>query len=214
MKKVELIIFDLDGTLVDSSEDLIGAVNYTRRNLGLSLLSGEEIINFVGDGTDKLVERFLGPENSHLLTEATEIFLSHYDRHLLDNTVLYPGVREILNFYRDKKKIIITNKRYHFTKKITDALGITGYFRDIIAVGRTEYRKPDPKILVPLLAGYNIDPQDVVIIGDGINDIRLAINTGIKSCAALYGFTAKDVLFSLKPDYFCEQISDIRTLFY
>src|SRR3990172_2602275 len=151
MNKVDLMIFDLDGTLVDSAPDLISAVNYTRAVLGLPAMNDNEILGFVGDGTDKLVERLLGRELQHRRAEAMEVFLSYYDAHLLDNTTLYPDVRDILEFYRLKKKIIITNKRYHFTRKITDGFEITGCFDDIIGVGSTPFRKPDARILLPLL---------------------------------------------------------------
>ncbi|HLA28123.1 MAG TPA: HAD-IA family hydrolase [Syntrophales bacterium] len=213
MNKVDLMIFDLDGTLVDSASDLISAVNYTRGVLGLPAMNDNEIISFVGDGTDKLVERLLGQELQHCRDEATEVFVSYYGAHLLDNITLYPDVRDILEFYRLKKKIIITNKRYHFTRKVTDSFEITGCFDDIIGVGSTPFRKPDARILLPLLERLGIDPAFAVIFGDGVNDINLAKNSGIKSCALLNGFTPRNILLSLKPDFACEYLRELKTMF-
>ena len=213
MKKVDLMTFDLDGTLVDSAPDLISAVNYTRAVLGLPAMNDNEIMSFVGDGTDKLVERLLGQELQRCREEAMEIFVSYYDAHLLDNTSLYPDVRDILEFYRLKKKIIITNKRYHFTRKITDGFEITGCFDDIIGVGSTPFRKPDARILLPLLERFGIDPAFAVIFGDGVNDINLAGNSGVKSCAMLNGFTPRNILLSLKPDFACEYLRELKTMF-
>lgn len=213
MKEIDLMVFDLDGTLVDSAPDLISAVNHTRAVLGLPAMNDNEIISFVGDGTDKLVERLLGQELQHRRAEAMEVFVSYYDAHLLDNTTLYPGVRDILEFYRLKKKIIITNKRYHFTRKITDGLEITGCFDDIIGVGSTPFRKPDARILFPLLERFGIDPAFAIIFGDGVNDINLAGNSGIKSCAMLNGFTPRNILLSLKPDFACEYLRELKTMF-
>jgi phosphoglycolate phosphatase len=214
MQKVDLMIFDLDGTLVDSAPDLISAVNFTRGVLGLTAMEEKEIIAFVGDGTDKLVERFVGQELQHRRAEALEIFIAYYEVHLLDNTTLYPGVPEIFEFFQDKTKIIITNKRYNFTRKITDGFNITGYFHDIIGVGSTPFRKPDARILLPLLERFGIDPRLAVIFGDGINDMLLAANTGIKSCALLNGFTPRDTLLSLRPDFVCEDLREIKAMFY
>ncbi len=203
MTMFNLMIFDLDGTLVDSARDLIIAVNYTRRVLGLQSMNDREIIGFVGDGTDKLVERFVGEEGRHRREEAMDLFVAYYEAHLLDKTTLYPGVREMLDFFRDKKKVIITNKRYHFTRLITDGLGITGCFDDIIGMGSTSYRKPDIRILLPILERFQADPARTIIFGDGVTDVNLAINAGIKSCAVLNGFTPRDVLLAHKPDFAC-----------
>lgn len=213
MKEIDLMIFDLDGTLVDSAPDIIAAVNYTRNLFGLSNMEDRSVINLVGNGTDKLVEGFLGHELRHRHEEAMAIFLAYYEEHLLDNTTLYPGVTDVLDFFKQKKKVIITNKRCHFTCRITDALHITGYFEDIIGMDSTPFRKPDARMLVPLLERFKVDPARVVVLGDGVNDVKMATNVGVSSCAMLNGFTTRDTLLSLKPDFVCERFEELKGMF-
>ncbi len=213
MKEINLVAFDLDGTLVDSSLDIIAAVNYTRETLGLPLMEDKEIIGFVGDGSDKLVERFIGYELQHRREEAMAMFLAYYDEHLVDQAFLYPGVSEILDFFRWKPKVIITNKRYHFTRKITDAFNITGCFEEIIGMDSTPYRKPDARILAPLFTRFDVLPAHVLIVGDGKNDILLAENTGAVSCAMVNGFTPRETLLCLKPDFVCENMLELKGMF-
>ena len=213
MQMFDLLIFDLDGTLVDSSADIVAAVNFTRHALDLSTMGDKEIIGLVGDGTDRLVERFIGLENKNRYKEALDIFIAHYDDHLMDHATLYPGVTDALDFFSHKHKVIITNKRINMTRKITDGFSITACFDDIIGMGTTPFRKPDVRILLPILARFRIEPCQAVIIGDGVADLELAKNVGIKSCAMLNGFTPRENLLAWKPDFACEHLPELKTMF-
>lgn len=213
MPMFDLMIFDLDGTLVDSAPDLVIAVNYTRRSLGLKSLADREITGFVGDGMDKLIERSLGPEFLDRYPEAVALFMAYYEEHLLDNTILYPDVTDILQFFGKKKKAIITNKRESFTRKITDHFDITGYFDIVIGLGTQNLRKPDARILSPVLKLFPVPPSHAIIFGDGVADINLARNGGMKSCALLNGYTPRETLLSLQPDFACEGLSELKTMF-
>ena len=133
MKKIDLMIFDLDGTLVSSGADLIQSINYTLNALKLKKKSENEILSFVGDGLGKLIERALGQDHIKYQEKAMIIFTDYYGKHLLDNTGLYPQVEDVLNNFRKKTKIILTNKRYRFTMAITQGLNIAQYFVEIIA---------------------------------------------------------------------------------
>ncbi len=115
MKKVDLMIFDLDGTLVSSGADLIQSINYTLNTLKLKEKPEKEILGFVGDGVRKLIEKVLGQDHIKYQEEAMIIFTNYYGKHLLDNTGLCPQVEEVLNNFKNKTKIILTNKRYNFT---------------------------------------------------------------------------------------------------
>src|SRR6266850_6629743 len=107
----DLIIFDLDGTLIDSRLDLANSVNYTRTQLGMSILPNELIYSYVGDGASMLIRRAFGREPAEAeLKEALEIFLGHYRQNLLDNTVLYPGVLEALDALNSLRLAVLTNK--------------------------------------------------------------------------------------------------------
>jgi phosphoglycolate phosphatase len=213
MRKIELMVFDFDGTLVYSGDDLASSVNYTLDRLGIPVLDKEKIVGFVGDGVVKLIERSLGDERLGRFDEAMELFRTHYAEHLLDTTSLYPGVLDVLEHFRDKKKLIITNKLYEYTIRISDSLGISGYFEEIIGMDRSSPRKPDGELLIPLLERYGVVKPDAVVIGDGINDILLARNAGTLSCALLNGLGDRDSLLSLDPDYCCENIAQLKELF-
>ena len=214
MKEVDLMIFDFDGTLVSTGADLAHAVNYTLNKLGLKKKREDEIIAFVGDGVTKLIERALGQDGLAHYPEAIKIFGSYYSEHLLDNTVLCPGAEEILKKYQHKDKVILTNKRYNFTRAISHSLGIEKYFIEIIGDGSLPYRKPDKRLVDYLLHKYGKEKEKTVIIGDGINDINLAKNSGILSCSCLNGLGKPDDLLTANADYYCENILEISSFFY
>jgi len=214
MTAVELMIFDLDGTLITSGDDLANSVNYTLRTLGIPELPGKKIIGFIGDGVLKLLERSLGTFFPERFEEALKIFNAYYDEHLLDQTALYPGVEDVLHRFREKKKIILTNKDQRFTVQITDALKITSCFDEIIGADSRPYRKPDPRLVEPLLSRYGVPRERAVVVGDGINDVLLAKNAEAISCAFLNGLGSREDLLALHPDCTCEHLSELITLFY
>ena len=213
MKEVDFVIFDFDGTLVSTGTDLVAAVNYTLEQLGCKLRKEDEIISFVGDGLKKLIERALGDDYIDYYPEAIKIFSSYYSRHLLDNTTLCPGAEEILKYFQHKKKAILTNKRHDFTKAISHGLGIEKYFVEIIGDGSLPYKKPDKRLADYLLHKYGMGKEKTVIIGDGMNDITLAKNSGILSCAYLNGLGKKEDLMAAGADYYCENLREISSLF-
>lgn len=207
------MIFDLDGTLVNSGGDIVASVNYTLKSLNMQTKSQEEILSFVGDGVNKMIERALGNDSQHLFDRAIDIFSDYYARHMLDTTCLCDSVIEVLDHFKNKKKFIITNKRKYFTVKMTDALGISKYFEEIIGADSTAYKKPDPRLFIPLLVRVHVERSDTVVIGDGVNDVMLAKNTGVLSCALLNGLTKKDILLALDPDFACEGLRELMEIF-
>ena len=213
MKHIELMIFDLDGTLVNSGGDIVASVNHTLKSLDIREKTQEEILTFVGDGVNKMIERALGKDFQYLFDQAMDIFSAYYTEHMLDTTCLCDSVIEALEHFSNKKKVIITNKRRYFTLKMTDALGISKYFEEIIGADSTAYKKPDPRLFIPLLERVDAVHNDTVVIGDGVNDIMLAKNTGVLSCALLNGFTDRDILLSLEPDFACEGLGELIKIF-
>ena len=213
MKEVDLMIFDFDGTLVSTGTDLAHAVNYTLKKLGLKQMREDEIIAFVGDGVTKLIERVLGQKFLEHYPEAIKIFGSYYSEHLLDNTVLCPGADEILKYFQHKDKVILTNKRYNFTMAISQGLGIEKYFMEIIGDGSMPYKKPDKRLVDYLLHKYRKEKERTVIIGDGMNDVNLAKNSGIMSCSCLNGLGKPDDLLAAHADYYCKNILEISSFF-
>jgi phosphoglycolate phosphatase len=213
MKKIDLIIYDLDGTLVSSGDDLVNSINHTLTALNLNQKPKKEIIGFIGDGVSKLIERALGQENIGFHEEAMKIFSDYYEKHLLDNTILYPHVEEVLKNFENKTNIVLTNKRYNLSLMIARGLKIDKYFTEIIGIDSTLFCKPDRRLIDYVLNKYKSAREKTLMIGDGINDIMIAHNSGILSCALLNGLGNRNDLLNLKADYYCEDILEINTLF-
>lgn len=213
MKKVDLMIFDFDGTLADTGADLVTSVNYTLAAMRLKTRSPQEILTFVGDGVKKLIERSLGEDHRVRLEEAMSIFSGHYEKHLLDQTILYPHIEDVLKYFNHKMKVILTNKRHHLVLAIARGLHIDRYFMEIVGADSTPYQKPDQRVVEYLLEKYNVVPLKTVIIGDGVNDIAVAKNAGILSCAYLNGLGNKEALIQMEADFYCENILEVNSLF-
>lgn len=213
MIKVEFLIFDLDGTLAATGKDLVTAVNYTMEALGLATLDHKSVISFVGDGVEELIKRALGEKNKESFAQAMKIFLEYYGDHLLDQTVLCPGAKECLNYFSAKRKVVISNKRQDFTARIVQGLGIAPFFEDVVGGDVMPYKKPDPRLVEPYLKRFNVSREQTVIVGDGHNDILLAKNAGVRSCACLNGLVHRDKLLKLQPDYVCESLLELSELF-
>jgi phosphoglycolate phosphatase len=211
MHKVDLLVFDLVGTLTRSADDLAASVNHTLRTLGLPTLTPDAVRGFIGDGVKVLVKKALGPAQEHY-DRAMGLFSAYYAEHLLDHTTLYPDVIETLDHFDRKNKVIVTNKLYQFTIRITTALGIAGRFREIIGEDSTPFKKPDPRLLRLVMSKWGAAPDRTVMIGDGVNDILLAQQAGAIGCAFLNGITEREKLLALSPDLTCEKLSDLKTL--
>jgi phosphoglycolate phosphatase len=211
MQDVDLLVFDLDGTLTRSADDLAASVNHTLHTLGLQTLAPEAVRGFIGDGVKVLVKKALGPAQEHF-DRAMELFSAHYAEHLLDRTTLYPDVIETLNDFDGKTKVIVTNKLYGFTLRITKGLGIADRFQEIIGEDSTPFKKPDPRLLQLVMTRWGGTPERTAVIGDGVNDILLARNAGAISCAFLNGITERENLLALSPDLTCEKLSDLKRL--
>jgi phosphoglycolate phosphatase len=213
MKTMDLLIFDLDGTLAATGEDLICSVNYTMEAMGLATLAPERIIGFVGDGSRELMLRSLGSEHRNRIEEAMAIFSAYHDLHLLDHTELYPDVVACLDYYKQKHKVVLTNKNQRYSEKILRDLGIMDYFDQIIGGDAWPYMKPDARLVYLLLETFQVAPERTVMIGDGRNDILLARNAGIMSCACLDGLTQRAILLAMEPDFTCESLAALPSLF-
>jgi phosphoglycolate phosphatase len=212
MIAVKLMVFDLDGTLADTGDDLAGSVNRTLQSMGIPKRPDREILGFVGDGVRKLIERSLGEAYGDRLDEALKRFKEIYAEHLLDHTTLYPGVQNVLRHFGQKEKVLITNKTRDFTLAICSGLGIAGFFKEIIAGDSNAFMKPDPRLLLPLLDCFESSRAETLVVGDGKNDILLARNTGVRSCAFLNGLGKREELLRLRPDFVIEKMIDLKNI--
>jgi phosphoglycolate phosphatase len=205
----DVIIFDLDGTLIDSRVDLANSVNYTRVRLGMSRLPNELIYSYVGDGASMLIRRAFGREPTEAeLKEALEIFLAHYKLHLLDHTVLYPGVLEALEGLASLNLAVLTNKPINPTNIILEGLGVKEKFAVIYGGNSFEQKKPDPIGVHKILKDTGTFRERTLMVGDSRIDIETGANAQIATCGVTYGL-ASDTLAEASPDFL---INDPREL--
>jgi phosphoglycolate phosphatase len=188
---MKLLIFDLDGTLIDSKLDLVHSVNATRAFMDLPALSEEVVASYVGNGAPVLVRRALRPDASDADVErALEFFLAYYRDHMLDNTRLYPGVREALDRLRSAgaKLAVLTNKPVRISRAIVDGLGLGSHFFQVYGGNSFAQKKPDPIGIETLLLESGEARERTMMVGDSCVDVQTARNAGVKACGVRYGF--------------------------
>ncbi len=210
---VALLIFDLDGTLVDSRRDIAKAVNMTFRDIGFPEKPDELIYSYVGDGVRRLIRQAVESEDPALLDRSLRIFEGHYLTHLLDETRLYPGMGSVLSHFQAKRKALATNKPILFTRKILRGLGLTQCFDLIIGGGDTSNLKPHPEMILKVLHSLKVAPTKAVMIGDSLNDLAAARAAGILTCAVGYGLGDPASLRAANPHFFAETVADLKVLF-
>jgi len=185
---VRALIFDLDGTLIDSKLDLALSVNATLKEVGRRPLPHEQIYGYVGQGAPMLVQRALGEGSTPLECQrGLEFFLTYYRAHMLDNTVAYPGVREGLEKLAEFRMAVLTNKPVRFSREILRGLGLAEYFRYIYGGNSFERKKPDPMGVQILLRDFGVAPREALLVGDSEVDMLTARNAGTWACGVTYG---------------------------
>jgi phosphoglycolate phosphatase len=211
---VRVLIFDLDGTLIDSKLDLALAIDAMLAYMGRASLAHEKIYGFVGNGAPVLVRRALSEDAARgQITDAEAdrglaYFLSYYRAHMLDNTVSYPGVREGLALLAQHPMAVLTNKPVNFSRAILDGLGLSRYFQYVYGGNSFEKKKPDPMGVHILLRDLNSTPQEAMMVGDSDVDVRTARNAGIWACGVTYGLGA-DGLGANPPDLLVDSLVDL-----
>ena len=212
MQAVDLLIFDLDGTLIESKWDIATAVNLTLADLNIPQRSQEEIFGFVGDGIKRLLRLAVGEDNQERYEDALKVFRSHYLAHCLARTKFYPGIETVLTHFAGKFKAIATNKSLEYTTKIVNSLG-AHHFSYIVGGDDGYGLKPDPRMLVKILDELSVAKDHAVLIGDSTNDINGGHNAGIKVCAVGYGMGDREKMNACRPDWFIEKPEDMIGLF-
>jgi len=208
---MDLLIFDLDGTLIDSKLDLAHAVNATRSHMGLTPLEHERVYSYVGNGAPVLIRRAMGAEASEAeVQEALEFFLEYYREHYLDYTKLYPGVRETLDRLHaaGKRMAVLTNKPVRISRAILDGLGVGGHFFQVYGGNSFDLKKPNPIGVEMLMRETGIRADRTLMIGDSSVDTQTARNAGIASCGVTYGF-APETLSDPVPDRVLDRMEEL-----
>ena len=196
-----LILYDLDGTLVDTQEDIVRAANQMLMEMGAPLLAKEEIIRLVGRGLRQLVADCLRSQISERVEEGMRFYRAYYAQHLLDHSRLYAGALEVLDYFRERKQAVVTNKPNPFSREILVGLGVADYFVEIIA-GDSDYpRKPDPTSIVSMMEKYRIPPQETLLVGDSPIDVEAGRNAGIQTVVVKHGFADEAQIQTATPDF-------------
>ncbi|HDL20109.1 MAG TPA: HAD family hydrolase [Nitrospirae bacterium] len=193
MAKTELIIFDLDGTLVDSSVDITNALNYALNPYGFKPLTVEETVKLVGEGISRLIEKVLG-ERTDIKEQALERFLSFYSDHLTENTRPFPGVVETLDQLDGYRKAVISNKREALSRRLLEELGMARYFNHILGSDSTSAKKPSPQPVLEVLNREGLSPDRAVMVGDSNLDIEAGNKAGVITVGVGYGYRPLEAL--------------------
>jgi phosphoglycolate phosphatase len=205
----DFLIYDLDGTLIDSLGDLASSVNSVREETGLANLSLEQVRSYVGNGLKDLVSKAIPGKDEKFKQKAICSFKSYYEKRMLDTTVMFSGVKEMLESLKDKKEAILTNKNEIYAKDIVRYLGISDYFIEVWGGDTLDVRKPDPKTILKLAKKTKSDLSKTVMIGDSPNDFLVAKAAGIASIAVSYGYCDLKQIESYKPDFIVKKPQEI-----
>jgi phosphoglycolate phosphatase len=208
---MDLLIFDLDGTLVDSKVDLINSVNATRLHMGLSALPDPLIAGFIGRGAPALIRSALGDDTPQQeVDRALDYFLGYYREHMLDETRLYPGVAQSLDKFQANgiPMAILTNKPVKFSQLMMQRLNLFGHFLKIYGGNSFEQKKPHPIGIETLLAETGSRQDETLMIGDSSVDIRTARNAGVACCGVTYGFQP-ETFTAEPPDFTVDHMEEL-----
>ena len=217
---IKLVIFDLDGTLIDSRLDLVHSVNAALRHIGRPELPDEVIASYVGDGAPILIQRALGGEavEESLIRQGLEFFLSYYRAHKLDHTTVYAGIPEALAAIQGssngspRKMAVLSNKPVVPSRAIVDALGLGQFFSQVYGGNSFASKKPDPEGARKLLEEYGVQPHQAAMIGDSHVDVDTGRNAGMFTIGVTYGF-APHTLVDDPPDVLVDHPNELSTVF-
>jgi phosphoglycolate phosphatase len=206
----ELLIFDLDGTLIDSKRDLADSVNAMRVYLREPPLTDETVYSYVGNGAPVLVRRALPGRDEEEIQHGLAFFLEYYRDHMLDATTLYPGVREALDelLAADVKMAVLTNKPVRFSEHLIKGLGLDGHFFRIYGGNSFEEKKPHPKGIELLMQESGIGRDETIMVGDSAVDILTARNAQVRACGVSWGFQP-ETFAEAPPDFVIDKMSEL-----
>jgi 2-phosphoglycolate phosphatase len=210
---IDLVMFDLDGTLADTGRDLADAVNFTRAHLNLPTLPDAAVLVHVGRGVEHLLKQAIPEESARRFAEVLRIFLERYENHLLDATVLYPGVSETLEYFHNKRRAVVSNKLHRLAVAVLRGLGIGNCFDIILGGDSGPQKKPHPAPLKQALARFHVVPERALMIGDGGIDIQAGKQAGVLTCGVTYGLGHREDVIAAEPDFIVNHLSEICLYF-
>jgi phosphoglycolate phosphatase len=217
--KPELVLFDLDGTLVDTAPDLAWSIDATLAQLGLPVCGEDKVRGWIGSGIEGVLKRaltndFNGQAETTLFNDALSIFKEYYFDNICERSCIYPGVNEALNFLEsgNYKTGCVTNKGGRFTHKLLKEIGLYEKFGIIVSGDTLAVKKPDPAPLLHASDYYSIHTDAVLMVGDSITDIKAARAAGIQILCVPYGYNMGRDIGELKPDAIVETLAELVDL--
>jgi phosphoglycolate phosphatase len=205
-------LFDLDGTVVDTLDDLAGSVNFALARLGRPARSRDEIRGFIGEGVRQLIRDALGPAHAALTDEGLGYFTPHYLEHCTDKSVLYPGVKETLARLSGFGLAMVTNKPEAPSRRILEALGVADGFKVLIGGDTLAVKKPDPAPVREACARLGVTPAQAVMVGDSPGDMAAARAAGARTLAVSFGYRPAAELEAAGAQAVARAFSDVAVL--
>ena len=213
MRKTSLIIYDFDGTLVDTLFDIADSVNLSLVDLGLPQLPRKTIRKYIGKGVERLMTQALEGSCFTDIPRAVALFKKHYSENLVKHTDFYPYGREILEHFRNKKQAICSNKPEIFVRKILESLDGLQHFQAIIGGDSVKTKKPHPEGLDFILKKLKVSPDEAVLIGDSPVDIETGKRAGVYTCVVNYGLGLPEEIAAASPDCSVDCLSKLKGMF-
>lgn len=207
---IKLILFDLDGTLVDTSKDITNALNYALKTYNIKELTVNDTVKMIGEGTTRLIEKIIGDANLRKRDEIIRQFIEYYLKHIADFSYEYPFVRETLEQLKGYKKAVISNKRESLSSKLLEKLDLFKYFNLVVGSDTISAKKPSPLPVFHVMEKLNTNQNESMIVGDSNYDIEAGKKAGIKTVAVTYGYRERQHL--MDADHMIDSIKDLTTL--
>lgn len=209
---VNVVIFDFDGVIVDSGEDIANAIQFTLKHFQRPVLSNEEIISYVGHGADKLVRSCFKDCDEELVRQAIPFYRKYYLENAIIKTRLYDNVKETLKKLKDtlnKRTALVTNKPEDLTYRIIEGLGVKEYFDIVVGPESVTRLKPDPEGIMKVLGEFGESADKALMVGDSHTDIEAGRKAGTHTCAVAYGLGDKEELAKSLPDISIDNILEL-----
>lgn len=207
---LDLIVFDLDGTLVDSIGDLADSLNYAANQMKLPDVPNTDMPKYVGNGVRVLISKGLKlAEGNPDLDKAEAIFMDYYKDNLTNRTTFYPNVKHILHYFKGKKMAVLSNKPDDFTKKVITELNLINTFDIVMGSSSQFQRKPAPDPLLYIMKTLGVKPNKTLMVGDGDTDIDTGKAAGAHTCGLTYGYRTRKELATLSPDILLDNIGEL-----
>jgi len=208
------LIFDLDGTLIDSGPDLVTAVNLTLTELGLAPLGAGDVSKYLGHGPGRLIRDVMGPEYAELADRAFPIFNRHYTEHLVEGTLVYDGIRPALAHWQPAAFMgVVTNKEQSWTDELLRRLDLASFFDPVLGHGALPEHKPAPHPLLACAERWGLPPRSCVMIGDSEVDIQAGKAAGMWTCGVTWGNRSVQQIVDLAPDFVIHEPCELIGLF-